>query len=288
MPSSYAHGPQLASSVSRSVAATPPVTDRRRGMAGAAGGGARGHRGDGAGETALDFSTGEPGDARASGSGHVGVDAPLRRRAWPARIERCSMMARKQVSKRLTREEIQTHTGWPADRRCMGKYPFKHHGDFAEVGKVHYYWLTPTDVETIGLLVPGFEPGKPWVSKVEAFLLGRCAMNPQHVRDMSVPQAVAMIREHASVARPSVAKPIDETALLAPTDLAKQFKLNAEALRKKLGRWRKTNHEGWIENTERKQHEPKYLYRVSAVLPILRTALKASAETSGERPAKKS
>ena len=83
---------------------------------------------------------------------------------------------------------------WPDDPRCMDKYAFKHRGDFAEVGKVRFYWLTPMDVETIGLLVPGFEPGKGWLSKVEAFLLGRCAMNPQHVREMSVPQALAVVR----------------------------------------------------------------------------------------------
>lgn len=82
---------------------------------------------------------------------------------------------------------------WPDDRRCMDKYPFKHRGDHGQVGKLRHYWLTRADVETIGLLVPGFEPGKPWLSKIEAYLLGRCGLDPQHVRDMSVPQVVAVV-----------------------------------------------------------------------------------------------
>lgn len=95
----------------------------------------------------------------------------------------------------------------------------------------------------------------------------------------------------ASLARPTEAKPIDETASMAPADIAQQFNLSPEPLRKRLDRWRKTHHDGWIEVTERKPREPLYLYRISAVRPVIDALIasgEASGEVSGERPAKKS
>lgn len=80
--------------------------------------------------------------------------------------------------------------------------------------------------------------------------------------------------------------PIDEATSMSSADIARRNDLNSEALRKRLERWRKTHDEGWIEVSDRKPHEPQYLYRVGAVQHIL-DDLKASGGTSGERPAKK-
>lgn len=73
-------------------------------------------------------------------------------------------------------------------------------------------------------------------------------------------------------------------AWLSHTDLADRFELPHEALRKRLGGWRKKHAAGndWKEVSERKPREPKYLYRLGAVLPIVNEmAAGASGETSG-------
>jgi hypothetical protein len=73
-------------------------------------------------------------------------------------------------------------------------------------------------------------------------------------------------------------------------DLAARFSLSAEQserLRGRLKTWMKTNHDDWKEVTERKPREPRYLYRVAAVLPIINQLKSNAAKSSGERPAKK-
>ena len=76
---------------------------------------------------------------------------------------------------------------------------------------------------------------------------------------------------------------IDDDSHLSPVKLAKIFRVDAEPLRKRLGRWRRpNNYNGWIENQDRKPNEAKYLYRVGAVRHII-----DNLKTSSERPAKK-
>jgi len=54
--------------------------------------------------------------------------------------------------------------------------------------------------------------------------------------------------------------------LLTHIDLAKRFNLDRETARKRLDRWRSKNKGGdWIEATDKRPNEPKYLYRLSAV-----------------------
>lgn len=64
---------------------------------------------------------------------------------------------------------------------------------------------------------------------------------------------------------------VDEKSHLGPVALARLFGLEkqANAVRKKLERWRRTNHNGWIENTERRPREPQYLYQIGAVRSLL-------------------
>jgi hypothetical protein len=70
------------------------------------------------------------------------------------------------------------------------------------------------------------------------------------------------------------------SGMLGCTELAELFEVNADALRKRLERWKPTHQDDWKEVQERRPRESKYLYRISAVLPIIEK-LKAP----GERPA---
>jgi hypothetical protein len=72
----------------------------------------------------------------------------------------------------------------------------------------------------------------------------------------------------------------------SPSDLAGRFGVNAENLRKRLGRWRLKHEADCIDDPSRKSRQPRYLYRLGAVLPVIQS-MKASGETSGERPAKR-
>lgn len=70
---------------------------------------------------------------------------------------------------------------------------------------------------------------------------------------------------------------------LSCSDLAEKHNLNAEALRKRLSRWRKNNGDGWVENSEGGSRKPTVLFQESAVETVISKLKKAS----GERPAKK-
>jgi hypothetical protein len=58
----------------------------------------------------------------------------------------------------------------------------------------------------------------------------------------------------------------DDDPLLTHVELAKRYDLDREKTRKRLDRWRSVNKGGgWIEATDTRRNEPKYLYRLSAV-----------------------
>lgn len=69
--------------------------------------------------------------------------------------------------------------------------------------------------------------------------------------------------------------------MLCCADLAKRFGVPADNLRQRLKRWMKTHDDGWKEVNDRRPREPKYLYKVSAVMHIIEEL-----QASGERPAK--
>jgi hypothetical protein len=91
----------------------------------------------------------------------------------------------------------------------------------------------------------------------------------------------------------TVGSPTSGTSLPQPTgeerlsarDLAKRFDVPPEPLRKRLERWREQNQDGrdWVEVEDRGTREPRFLYRLSAVKPVI-DDLKASPK----RPTKKS
>jgi hypothetical protein len=64
--------------------------------------------------------------------------------------------------------------------------------------------------------------------------------------------------------------------------LAEEFGLPAEALRKRLEAFRKDNLEGYVEVPNAKSRQPRFLFYLSAVQPIIN-----SMKISGEPPAKK-
>jgi len=77
-------------------------------------------------------------------------------------------------------------------------------------------------------------------------------------------------------------KTLDENAWYTPDHLAQIFNVGKHALRKRLERFRKRSLDGWKENEDRRPREPKYLYQLKMVRPIIDELLRASSE----RPAK--
>ena len=77
--------------------------------------------------------------------------------------------------------------------------------------------------------------------------------------------------------------------LVSTRKLAEMFGLSPSATRKRLERWRKTHFGGWSELDNVKPREPKLLYRLSAVRPVLSrpSYMKSSADVdrrmSGEK-----
>ena len=100
-----------------------------------------------------------------------------------------------------------------------------------------------------------------------------------------LPLVVADLADSSDAPASSVA--VSDDALLTSTKLAETFGVPADALRSRLNRWRKTHHNGWIENTERGPRDAKYLYCVGAVRTVI-DDLKAASEATSERPAKNS
>ncbi len=83
---------------------------------------------------------------------------------------------------------------------------------------------------------------------------------------------------------PGGAIPDDST--LSADSLAELFKVDKEALRKRLARLRGKDHTCFIEVADRTSTEPQFLYKVGKVRPVVE-ALRASGSASGNRPAEK-
>jgi hypothetical protein len=71
--------------------------------------------------------------------------------------------------------------------------------------------------------------------------------------------------------RGDVLRTEDVDVWLASSDIATQFELPLDALRRRLDRWRKKNAagSGWKEVSDRSKNEPKYLYLLAAVRSII-------------------
>jgi hypothetical protein len=78
---------------------------------------------------------------------------------------------------------------------------------------------------------------------------------------------------------------LEDAGLYSPATLAEALGLEQDFVEARLTRWRHANmgSTAWIEVTERKPREPKYLYRAAAVRSLLQ---EPSRRASRERPAK--
>jgi len=121
----------------------------------------------------------------------------------------------------------------------------------------------------------------------------RCTSCERLLDDMSVRAVTAYRRgekwknvpaplEDAAGETLSSPKMLDENAWYTPDHLARVSNVGKEALRKRLERFRKRSLDGWKENEDRRPREPKYLYQLKMVRPIIDELLRASSE----RPAK--
>jgi hypothetical protein len=79
---------------------------------------------------------------------------------------------------------------------------------------------------------------------------------------------------------------VSDDSTLSVDKLAEVFRVPKEALRKRLDRCREKDHTCFIEVADRNPRDPQFLYKVGKVRPIIES-MRASGETSGERPAKK-
>jgi hypothetical protein len=79
---------------------------------------------------------------------------------------------------------------------------------------------------------------------------------------------------------------VSDREWLTCPDLASRFQVDQEALRGRLKTFMKMNQTDWNEITERHSREPRYFYRVSAVLPIIKKLKTSAGRISGECPAK--
>jgi hypothetical protein len=106
----------------------------------------------------------------------------------------------------------------------------------------------------------------------------------RRAKESSATRIVSGVAHSASEQTPSP-RSVDPGAYLGAAAIAKMFNLPQNALEQRLKRWRANNMvgDGWIEDTERKPREPKFLYRVADITqPVIDRLQRATDETTGE------
>lgn len=108
------------------------------------------------------------------------------------------------------------------------------------------------------------------------------------VREQRLAAKVGGAQHDTSASARHSRNPPNDDVWLGSTEIAEREGVDPERLRKRLERRRAGDHNCYREigDGERKRREPKYLYHVRAVRPIIEK-LKTSDETSADRPAKK-
>jgi hypothetical protein len=87
----------------------------------------------------------------------------------------------------------------------------------------------------------------------------------------------------SSIRQPLEDSPIhDGQLMLSCAEIARRFDVPLEVLRSRLRRWQSKNQAGWKEVANPRPREPRYLYRLSAVMPIIRD-VSATVQTPGEK-----
>lgn len=158
-----------------------------------------------------------------------------------------------------------------------------------------YYRPTDEDLDLVRRLWPDIaDPGDPPWPRVEAELTV-AGTRHEEVERMNASALLMLLVEYR--AEPTLAaagarvvenanhvSQIGDDAALSPAVLAKHFDVPREALRKRLERLRKTDHQCFIEVADQSLREPRFLYYVGRVRPVIED-LRASSEMSRKRPA---
>jgi hypothetical protein len=100
------------------------------------------------------------------------------------------------------------------------------------------------------------------------------AVISKSVRECEVVQRAANWRARNSTAGQTVPQDAATTtaatdSMMSAADLAKHFGVNPDRLRKQLERWRAARADGYIENTEAGRNEPRWMYRLADVSPMI-------------------
>lgn len=138
--------------------------------------------------------------------------------------------------------------------------------------------LTPDDEEELELLFPtvNAKPENDVTTETAVVAGDGVAVVAKPEGKVAVEAAtLQMVAGRVPVAPPN---DFELSAMWAPSQLAERFGLSGGALTKALQRWRGKNGDGWHEVENRKPREPKYTYRLSAVMPLINGMLAASSE----------
>ena len=133
--------------------------------------------------------------------------------------------------------------------------------------------------------------GVSWFEYLAAMQRHYCGMASPSMGDMDLTaNAIEAIARAVAQTNPAAGPVEPIKGLFSPEQLAERYGLPADAVRKRLERYRKHNLDGWVENVERKPREPQYTYDHDAVKHVLDGMVSQRTrrtKTSSERPAKK-
>jgi hypothetical protein len=115
---------------------------------------------------------------------------------------------------------------------------------------------------------------------VQTIMTYRCGKKWQEASHPGGRRGDAGVRQTTVLSVPSNAA-LDDFAWYTHDRLAEIFNVGKDALRKRLDRYRSRNMNGWKENEDRRPREPRYLYQLRVVRPIIEEF-----RASSQRPAK--
>jgi hypothetical protein len=103
---------------------------------------------------------------------------------------------------------------------------------------------------------------------LETLLMAYDGGEPARESTRDNPPAIKENNSGAAGASPQVVIPVSD-AKMSPRNLAEKYGVGAEALRKRLDRWRYAHDAGYVEVSNPPRNEPKYLYDESAVMSVI-------------------
>lgn len=108
--------------------------------------------------------------------------------------------------------------------------------------------------------------------------------NSQEPRPVAAPTS----SHPGTVSKPVAALTSSNCDMASTADLATEWHTDPEATRKVLNRWRKKHGHGWVENTERKSRDARFLYDRNAVRQTMEALSIASSFATHRGPASES